>query len=227
MMQSELVTCDMSDSVIGDVTTFNVETAGRLPPPLVMPILGASSQRAFADAVMKLLESAGSTECRDEVRQCIAKAVSLTRIWQESSTNDHEMPARGGLAPWQVSQSKNYIERNLSNTIKIRDIAHMVGLSGSYFFQAFRCTVGITPHTYIVQRRVECAQRMILLTDRKLSDIALECGLSDQSHLTRLFRSVVGVSPGVWRRTHSSIRYSRLPESAPEECRMKIISSSL
>jgi AraC family transcriptional regulator len=206
IMQSEFVNFDMPGVAFGDVRVFYDEKAGRLSPRLNTSVAGASSQRAVADAVMKLLESAGNTECRDEVRQCIAKAVSLTRIWQESVTNDHEGPTRGGLAPWQVSQSKNYIERNLSSTIKIRDIAQMVGLSGSYFFQAFRCTVGVTPHTYIVQRRVECAQRMILLTDRKLSDIALECGLSDQSHLTRLFRSVVGVSPGVWRRTHASTK---------------------
>jgi AraC family transcriptional regulator len=205
-MQAEYLNCDMPGTAFGDTSRI-IEKTRPASPHLDIKVSVGPSQRVFADAVMTLLESAGSTECREEARQCIAKAVSLTRIWQESAANEYERPARGGLAPWQVSQSKSFIESNLSQTIKIRDIAGMVGLSGSYFFQAFRSTVGVTPHTYIVQRRVERAQRMILLTDRKLSEIALECGLSDQSHLTRLFRSVVGMSPGAWRRTHASTRY--------------------
>ena len=196
----------MPGAVIGDARSSSPKDEFESPPSNV-ETFATPPQRAFADAVMTLLEYAGRTESRDEARQCIAKAVSLTRIWQESFASEHERPTRGGLAPWQINQSKSFIESNLSQTIKIRDIAEKVGLSGSYFFQAFRSTVGVTPHTYIVQRRVECAQRMILLTDRKLSEIALECGLSDQSHLTRLFRSVVGVSPGAWRRTHSLARY--------------------
>ena len=205
-MQLEYWNGDMVGTALKDTRYFD-EKARPKSTPFDTHGSATLSQRVFADAVMTLLEYAGNTESRDEVRQCIAKAVSLTRVWQESVANGHEQPARGGLAPWQVSQSKSYIENNLSRTIKIRDIAAMVGLSGSYFFQAFRSTIGVTPHTYIVQRRVEYAQKMILLTDKKLSEIALECGLSDQSHLTRIFRSAVGVSPGIWRRTHSSTRY--------------------
>jgi AraC-like DNA-binding protein len=57
-----------------------------------------------------------------------------------------------------------------------------------------------SPHGYIIRRRVERAQGLMLSTARPLRDIAAECGLADQAHLTRLFRRIVGESPAAWRR---------------------------
>jgi AraC family transcriptional regulator len=54
---------------------------------------------------------------------------------------------------------------------------------------------------YVGARRVERAKLMVASTRKKLTDIALACGFSYQSHLTKTFRRVVGMSPGVWRRT--------------------------
>jgi AraC family transcriptional regulator len=54
---------------------------------------------------------------------------------------------------------------------------------------------------YVAARRVERAKLMMTSTRERLTDIALACGFSDQSHLTRSFRRVVGMSPGRWRRT--------------------------
>jgi len=160
------------------------------------------SQRALANAVITLLERAGGAKSHEDAKSFITKAVHITRSWMESDPIISVIPLRGGLAPWQLNQAKHFIEQNLSNTIKIKDLAMQAGLGSSYFFQAFRCTVGVSPHAYIVQRRIESAQKLILLTHKPLSEIALECGLADQPHLTRLFRSVVGISPGAWRRTH-------------------------
>jgi AraC family transcriptional regulator len=168
--------------------------------------VGHSSQLAFASAVITLLERAVDARDQNESKRFIIKAADLTRSWSEGAVALAVSPVRGGLAPWQVKQTKKYVEGNLAKTIKIKDLARLVGLGSSYFFQAFRCTVGISPHTFIIQRRIEHAQNMILLTDKPLSEIALECGFADQPHLTRLFRTIVGVSPGVWRRTHVGVK---------------------
>jgi AraC-like DNA-binding protein len=170
------------------------------------------SQRALAHAVIALLERAGGAKNHEDAKSYITKAVHMTRSWMENDPVISVIPLRGGLAPWQLNQAKNFIEKNLGRTIKIKDLAMQAGLGSSYFFQAFRSSVGVSPHTYIVQRRIECAQRLILLTHKPLSEIALECGLADQPHLTRLFRSIVGSSPGAWRRTHVCSR-TRLEES--------------
>jgi AraC family transcriptional regulator len=107
---------------------------------------------------------------------------------------------RGGLAPWQLSQVATYIEANLTRTIRISDLAANIRLSASYFYQAFKRSAGVSPYAYIIRRRIKRAQELMLRTDLPLSEIALNCGLADQPHLTRQFRNIVGTSPAAWRR---------------------------
>jgi AraC-like DNA-binding protein len=77
-------------------------------------------------------------------------------------------------------------------------------LSASYFSRAFRSDFGESPYAYILRRRIERAQEMMLRTDEPLASIAIACGLADQCHLTRLFHRIVGVSPACWRRLRRS-----------------------
>ncbi len=74
------------------------------------------------------------------------------------------------------------------------------------FNVAFRNRIGQSPHDYILQRRVERAQGLMLASDKTLAEIADECGLADQSHFTRLFRRFVGESPAAWRRARVTPR---------------------
>lgn len=111
---------------------------------------------------------------------------------------------RGGLAPWQVRKVSNYVETHLDRPIRNEDLASIVRLNPSHFGRAFRNSFGEPPHEHVIRRRVERAQGLMLSTDASLSEIALDCGLADQSHLTRLFRRVVGESPRAWRRARLS-----------------------
>jgi AraC family transcriptional regulator len=109
-------------------------------------------------------------------------------------------PARGGLASWQLSRVICLIDANLTRPIRIADLAASIRLSPSYFHQAFRRSTGVSPYAYIIHRRMARVQELLLSTSRPVSQIALECGLADQPHLTRQFRSVFGMSPVAWRR---------------------------
>lgn len=113
-------------------------------------------------------------------------------------------PARGGLSPWQIRKVTNHVEAHLDGTIRNEDLAALVRLNPSHFGRAFRNSFGEPPHEYVIRRRVERAQGLMLSTDASLSDIALDCGMADQSHLTRLFRRIVGESPRAWRRARLS-----------------------
>jgi AraC-like DNA-binding protein len=93
-----------------------------------------------------------------------------------------------------------HIEANLDTRIRNKDLAAVARLSEYHFNVAFRISVGEPPHGYIIQRRVERAQGLMLSTQKPLSEIAVECGLADQAHFTRLFRRIVGESPAAWRR---------------------------
>jgi AraC family transcriptional regulator len=114
-------------------------------------------------------------------------------------------PSAGqALAPWKLHKVLAHIEANLNTSIRNRDLAEVARLSTFHFNVAFRNSVGEPPHGYIIRRRVERAQGLMLSSEKPLSEIAAECGLADQAHLTRLFRRIVGESPAAWRRARAT-----------------------
>lgn len=123
-------------------------------------------------------------------------------------------PIRGGLAPWQVRQVTTHIDLQLGSSITTDDLARIARLSPCHFSRAFRESFGDSPHKYVMRRRVERAQGLMLATDLSLGRIAVECGLADQAHLCKLFLKIVGESPGMWRRARSSQPTLR---SSPQE----------
>jgi AraC family transcriptional regulator len=109
-------------------------------------------------------------------------------------------PVRGGLAPWQERRAKEILSANLAGSIGLKSLAQECGLSVSHFSRAFRHSTGIAPHQWLLERRVDVAKPLLRNRQVPLSEVALACGFSDQSHFTRVFTRLVGLSPGVWRR---------------------------
>jgi AraC family transcriptional regulator len=107
--------------------------------------------------------------------------------------------APGRLAPWQERRAKEIISANLGG-VPLADVARECRLSTSHFQRAFRRTVGMAPHKWLLSRRIELAKEKLRDGRLPLSDVALACGFGDQSHLTRVFTRLVGTSPGAWRR---------------------------
>jgi AraC-like DNA-binding protein len=107
---------------------------------------------------------------------------------------------RGGLAPWQLRRVTAHIDSQLNGSLTLRDLATIAGVSVYHFARAFRESLGETPHAYIMRRRVERAQGQMLTSDITLIRVAHNCGFADQSHFNKVFRSLVGESPGAWRR---------------------------
>jgi AraC family transcriptional regulator len=129
--------------------------------------------------------------------QFITKA---TKLLDMQPTNTERPNYRGGLSLRNTRKVTLYIEENLHRSIKIEELAGICNRSVGGFSINFKSTFGISPHAYILKQRMEIAKRAIRDTDSALCDIAIDCGLSDQSHLTRLFKRFVGVPPGIWRR---------------------------
>jgi len=108
--------------------------------------------------------------------------------------------ARGGLAPWQERRAREILRANIKRGVALKEVARECGLSVGYFSHAFRRTLGVAPHKWLTEQRVVLSKEKLRDDGLSLSDVAAECGFSDQSHLTRVFRQTVGVSPGTWRR---------------------------
>ena len=109
-------------------------------------------------------------------------------------------PVRGGLASWQVRRAKEILCANLDGSVPLKEVARECRLSVSQFSRAFRRTMGVAPHKWLLTRRVEVAKDRLRDNQLSLPDVALACGFADQSHLTRVFTRIVGLSPGAWRR---------------------------
>jgi AraC-like DNA-binding protein len=107
---------------------------------------------------------------------------------------------RGGLAPWQARCATDLMIARLSEDVSLSEPARACGLSVSYFSRAFRQSVGMPPHRWLLLQRVLHAKTLLRDADRSLADIAVGSGFADQSHFTRVFTGVVGVSPGAWRK---------------------------
>jgi AraC family transcriptional regulator len=128
-------------------------------------------------------------------------------------------PVRGGLAPWQERRAREFLLANIKRGVALKEVARECGLSVGHFSHAFRRTLGVAPHKWLIEQRVVLSKDKLRDDGLSLSDVAMECGFSDQSHLTRVFRQTVGVTPGAWRRGSQAIasehrNFKDLPKKA-------------
>lgn len=91
------------------------------------------------------------------------------------------------------------VEADEEERLSIAAIASELGVSRNHFFVAFREATGVSPYQWLLNQRIDRARRLLRTTDLPLAQIAMHCGFSDQSHFTRIFGRIEGMSPGRWR----------------------------
>ena len=123
------------------------------------------------------LSTALNETLRDERRNaaaCLQRAQAMLQRVDGTLPKPSENAVPHGLAPWQVRRVLAHIEANLGMSIRNNDLAALARLSTFHFNVAFRNSVGNSPHEYIIRRRMERAQGLMLSTERSLSEIAAE-----------------------------------------------------
>ena len=103
------------------------------------------------------------------------------------------------LPPPAVSKATEFIFEHASQAISLQDVAGSVNMSRYHFLRLFRNATGLPPHAFLVQRRVQLAREKIE-AGYSLAQAALASGFADQSHLTRRFKAIYGLTPGQYRR---------------------------
>lgn len=175
---------------------------------------GAANPNYLRAALAEIFKAVidGLQDEPESTKRCMRHAaVILQRVpWFANAIEKIDFPSeerwkrnRGGLAPWQIRRVTTHIEANLDTTIRIKDLATAIKLSSSHFQRAFRKNFDDSPHRYVMRRRMERAQDMMLTTDASLKQIAVDCGLADQAHFNKLFRRFVGETPSAWRRARA------------------------
>jgi AraC-like DNA-binding protein len=99
-----------------------------------------------------------------------------------------------------IQVSVNYIHNNYERDISLKDIAQYVFLSTSYFTRAFKEEMGISPISYLLKLRIERAKELLKETDKRISDIALSVGFSNQQRFNDIFKKYVKLTPLQYRK---------------------------
>lgn len=111
---------------------------------------------------------------------------------------------RAELSRRQLAQATGFLEAHCFETIRLADLAAMIGLSQTHFSHAFKASTGMPPHRWQMHSRIRKAQDILLAGEAPLIEVANMAGFSDQAHFTRVFKSIVGLTPAEWRRQNSS-----------------------
>lgn len=109
--------------------------------------------------------------------------------------------SRISLAPSRLRRIIEYIDTHLTDDLGLTELSEVAGLNPHHFAHAFKETVGMPPHRFIVERRVDKARGLLEYRQQSIADIAIACGFANQSHFTEHFRRVVGTTPAKYRRS--------------------------
>jgi len=116
--------------------------------------------------------------------------------------------APGGSLPLsRFRRIAEHIDGNLDSPLSLRELAALTGLSVFHFARTFKERTGLSPHQYVLRRRVEKAKVLLSDSQATLAEIALACGFSHQSHFTRAFHQLSGVTPTRWRERSPDVEH--------------------
>jgi AraC-like DNA-binding protein len=135
----------------------------------------------------------------DDASVCEALA-SLIPLRLLPDGNDVRHRFRGGLPGGALRRVRAYIDDHLGERISLDQLARQAGVSRFHFARQFRLSTGESPMGYLRRARIERSKSILQSRDTTIAEVAARLGFSDQSHFTRTFGRLVGVSPGSFAR---------------------------
>jgi AraC family transcriptional regulator len=133
---------------------------------------------------------------------CIGVAILTLLLSAAQTDGGAGGPSSSGLVKWRLRRTIEYIETHLGEPIRLADMAGAAGLTRIHFATCFKAATGLRPHEYLLRRRIERGQEMLLVAGISVVDIALSVGFQSQSHFTTTFARFVGQTPHAWRLSH-------------------------
>lgn len=133
--------------------------------------------------------------------ETLAEALAL-RFLYLGSTVPLSAPIKVSALPGnKLARVKDLIESSPNKDLTLESLAKEAGYSRAHFLRMFRESTGLTPHQYVIQRRISLAEKMLAGGSMGLAQIAAACGFSSQAHLTLAFRKHLSVTPAEYRRS--------------------------
>ena len=160
------------------------------------------NDRTFNNLVELILTELGDSDRGDKLYlESLSSllGIHLLRRYCNIAPKTHQNSS--GLAPHQLREATDYIEAHLGCDLSLDSIAAHTNMGRCYFAAQFKQSMGISPHQYVSQQRVEKAKQILHKASKlSIADVALECGFSSQSHLTKVFKQHLGKTPRAYQK---------------------------
>lgn len=141
-------------------------------------------------------ELVSGSYCGTLYGESLAVAFALHLIEHHSNRPQKLRKPPGRLSSQQLKQVIEYVHEHLNQDLSLIDLAQQMNLSAFHFARLFKNSLGLSPHQYLLQNRVERAKKLIMIAQKPdLTDIGLQVGFYDQAHFTKAFKRVVGIPP--------------------------------
>ncbi|TVP58548.1 MAG: helix-turn-helix domain-containing protein [Nodularia sp. (in: Bacteria)] len=131
--------------------------------------------------------------------ESLANALVVNLLQDYSAIHPRITQFNQGLGDHKLLQITHYIDEALDQDLKLAHLAQLAKMSQSHFSRLFKQSMGLSPHQYLLQQRVERAKQLLKHTNQSLVEIALACGFDSHSHFTRQFRQITGITPKAYR----------------------------
>lgn len=163
-------------------------------PRFAMPIVRDPDLAAAFAATHRLAESGTDRLATDERLLGFFTTLRMRHAGDGRRPRDVGAPREAGP----VARATQYLDANYARQIDLAALAKAAGIPRIRLLRAMKRETGMTPHAWLVDRRVRAARRMLAEGEAPAA-VALACGFCDQSHLNRVFKARIGVSPGAYR----------------------------
>jgi len=127
--------------------------------------------------------------------ESLAQALAVHLLRHYSTLEQRSNHSQGGLSQHKLRQVSDYINEFLDQNLTLANLAQVAQLSPTYFATLFKQSTGVSPHQFVIQRRIEQAKQLLRQGELTLSEIALQVGFAHQSYLNYHFKRIMGVTP--------------------------------
>jgi AraC family transcriptional regulator len=194
--QFDLIVCALDPTLVNDVGS-EMERSPYGELRLLANIPDSATQQLMTLLLAEAKEGFGERLYTDHLAHALAFRLLFLGKMPRPKTSTKAMPA----LPRHILRRVIDRMRDLTSDLGLQALAAESGYSRVHFARMFRAATGQTPHRYLLHLRVERAQELMRNPSLSLTDIALDCGFSSHSHLTRPFHELLGVTPSEYRRS--------------------------
>lgn len=191
---ADILVVSLNTSMIAETSVKNGNVAGSIG--VAVAVTDWKIRHLLGLFERELLDGGGSDLYLESLGTALA--VHLLRHYRQPPRASALV--RGGIAPTRLRRVLEYVDAHLAENVPLADLATLSGLAFHHFAHAFKDSMGVSPHRFLIERRIARSKSLLATSHLSVAEIALMLGFTDQSHFTEHFRRLTGTTPARYRR---------------------------